>query len=57
MAVHRAIGTRDPFPYPHLENDNDFAGKKSYQVILMQRFILFGFYEDVFVQGFHKIEI
>lgn len=39
MAVHRAIGTRDPFPYPHLENDNDFAGKKSYQVILMQRFI------------------
>ena len=50
MAVHRAIGTRDPFPYPHLENDNDFAGKKSYQVILMQRFILFGFYEDVFVQ-------
>lgn len=57
MAVHRAIGTRDPFPYPHLENDNDFAGKKSYQVILMQRFILFGFYEDVFVQWFQKIEI
>lgn len=57
MAVHRAIGTRDPFPYPHLENDNDFAGKKSYQVILVQRFILFGFYEDVFFNDFTKFNI
>lgn len=33
MAVHRAAGTRDPYSYPHLENDDDFSGKKFFQVI------------------------
>lgn len=32
MAVHRAIGTRDPYSYPRYECDDNFAGKKSFQV-------------------------
>ncbi len=33
MAVHRAIGNRDPFTYPKLENDNDFIGINTTRVI------------------------
>jgi hypothetical protein len=32
MAVHRAIGTRDPFGYPKLENDDDFLGLNTTRV-------------------------
>lgn len=32
MAVHRACGTRDPIPYPRLECDDNFAGKRAEQV-------------------------
>ena len=32
MAVHRACGTRDPIPYPRLESDDNFAGKRAEQV-------------------------
>lgn len=32
MAVHRAIGGRDPLSYPRLENDNNFVGKREMQV-------------------------
>ena len=32
MAVHRAIGTRDPYPYPRLECDENFVGKRASQV-------------------------
>lgn len=35
MAVHRAIGTRDPYAYPRLENDDTFAGQKEFQVNLL----------------------
>ena len=34
MAVHRACGTRDPFPYPQLENDDIFFGKRATQVLV-----------------------
>ena len=27
MAVHRAVGTRDPISYPRLESDDNFVGK------------------------------
>ncbi len=36
MAVHRAIGTRDPFTYPKLENDNDFRGINDTMVIFFK---------------------
>jgi hypothetical protein len=29
MAVHRAVGMRDPIPYPRLECDDDFVGKRN----------------------------
>lgn len=32
MAVHRAIGTRDPYSYPRLECDDTFVGKRATQV-------------------------
>ena len=32
MAVHRAIGTRDPISYPRLENDDCFVGKRATNV-------------------------
>jgi hypothetical protein len=32
MAVHRANGTRDPFPYPRLENDDKFVGSRATKV-------------------------
>ncbi|RNA41261.1 hypothetical protein BpHYR1_001686 [Brachionus plicatilis] len=31
MAVHRAIGGRDPLSYPRLENDDNFVGKREMQ--------------------------
>ena len=34
MAVHRAIGGRDPFAYPRLESDDDYVGKRASQVSL-----------------------
>lgn len=32
MAVHRAVGLRDPIPYPRLECDENFVGKRDTQV-------------------------
>ena len=32
MAVHRAIGGRDPLPYPRLESDESFVGKRASKV-------------------------
>jgi hypothetical protein len=34
MAVHRAVGTRDPISYPRLENDNNFVGNRASKVRL-----------------------
>lgn len=31
MAVHRACGTRDPFPYPAFESDDAFVGRRATQ--------------------------
>lgn len=39
MAVHRAIGGRDPLSYPKLENDDNFVGKKEMQVIFLNQFL------------------
>jgi hypothetical protein len=36
MAVHRAVGTRDPISYPRLECDENFVGKRATNV--SQRF-------------------
>ena len=32
MAVHRASGTRDPIPYPRLENDDNFVAIRATKV-------------------------
>lgn len=41
MAVHRAIGGRDPLPYPKLESDDNFIGRKDLQVGFCLRKYLF----------------
>ena len=35
MAVHRAVGLRDPIPYPRLESDDNFIGKRETEVSLL----------------------
>ena len=37
MAVNRAIGTRDPLPYPRLENDDNFVGTRASKVIILRK--------------------
>ena len=46
MAVHRAVGTRDPIPYPRLECDDNFVGKRDTQVLFFLSFFLFLFYKS-----------
>jgi hypothetical protein len=35
MAVHRACGIRDPYPYPQYESDEKFFGKRATQVYFL----------------------
>lgn len=39
MAVHRSIGGRDPLPYPKLECDDSFIGKREIRVNLLFLFV------------------